>query len=240
MIWKGYARRLASVLALKGNPIAVTYSMKPVKGDSKGRHWVCDALVAARAGATINLSKATSACPGGTWHLGLGPAPKGKAAEAVKKFLVEGEKLFSSRAAFHRCQTLTTPPPLGLATYVVMAPLGKAVLKPDVVVFFCNPEQACRLVTLATYHDGIPPRIELVGSTCHMAIAYPLVAGELNVSLYDYTSRKRKGYQPDEMIVSVPYHKMSLLVDGIDGCSAGTARIEYPPGLRKLMRETGR
>ena len=235
MVWKEYSRRLSDVLGLKGFPISVTYSMNPVPDGKEGKHWVCQALLDVRNGAIINLSKETCACPGGISHLGLGPPPSGNADKALKKFLIEGEKLFCSLAVFHRSSYLTAPPPLGLAEYVILSPLEKAELKPNIVVFLCNPEQACRLVTLAHYPVGIPPRVEIVGSTCHMVITYPLASGQLNISLLDYTSRKMQKYASDEMFVSIPYHLMSAVMESIDLCTAGTAKTEVPPEFVELM-----
>lgn len=231
MIWREYSQRLKEVLSLEGSPIAVTYSMTPAAEATEGKHMVCRALPAARNGATINLSRESCACPGGVWHLGLGPRPSGEAFRGLQRFLVEGEKLFCSIAAFHRGMQLTSPPPLGLAEYVVLSPLERAEFMPDLVVFLCNAEQACRLVTLATYPDGVPPRTEIAGSACHMAIAYPLVSGEINVSLMDYTARKYMKYKPEELFVTIPYHKMAGLMWSIDRCSAGTAGVELPPGF---------
>lgn len=234
MNWKDYSERLKEVLRLKGSPVAISYSMDPTEGAKKGKHWVCRALQEATDGAIINLTKENSACHGGTWHLGLGPRPTGEMDKALKKFLVGGEKLFCSIATFHRAMTLTAQPPLGLADCVVIAPLEKAELKPDLVLFLCNAEQACRILTLATYDTGVSPKTELVGSACHMAITYPLVSGEVNVSFMDYTARKMRGYKPDELFVSVPYHRMAGIIESIPLCTAGTAKTEYPPEFRQL------
>ncbi len=237
MAWNDHSKILKEVLGLKSSPISITYSMNPVSGAKEGKYWVCRALQEAAEGATINLSKENSSCHGGTWHLGLGPKPTGEMDKVLKKFLVEGEKLFCSIAAFHRGMTLTAQPPLGLADYVVLSPLEKAQLRPDLILFLCNAEQACRLITLATYESAISPRTELVGSACHMAITYPLVSGEVNVSFLDYTARKMKGYKPDELFVSVPYHRLSGIVESIPLCTAGTAKTEYPPEFKQLARE---
>ena len=185
MVWQEYSKRLKEVLGLEGSPIAVSYSLSPACEGKTGKYLVCQALLDARDGAVINLSKENCLCPGGAWHLGLTPRPSGDKYRFLQKFLVEGEKLFCSIATFHRAMDLTTKPPLGLAEYIVFSPLEKAEIAPDLAVFLCNPEQACRLVTLATYPDGIPPKAEIVGSTCHMVIAYPLVSGEINISLLD-------------------------------------------------------
>ena len=236
MVWQDYSKKLKELLGLEGSPISVTYSMAPASRAKRGKRMVCRALLDARDGAIINLSAETSACPGGAWHLGLAPKPSGDEDRFLKRFLVEGEKLFCSIATFNRVMALSTPPPYGLADYVIFSPLERAELPPDLVVFLCNPEQACRLVTLATYRDGIPPKTEIVGSACHMVIAYPIVSGELNISLMDYTARRWQKYRPDQLFVSIPYYKMPGLMDSIDVCSAGTAEVEFPSGMRRRAR----
>jgi uncharacterized protein (DUF169 family) len=235
MKWQDYASEIEEVLGLKGSPVAITYSMEPPSKAAKGKHRVCDAILQARDGKVIDLTASTSACGGGTWHLGLGERPKGEGDRAMKEFLVKGEKLFCSIAAFHRMQYLTAAPPLGLAEHVVLSPLEKAEFEPDVVLFICNALQACRLVTLDGYETGIPPKLEMCGSTCHQAVAYPLVTGELNVSLMDYTSRKIKGYKPEDLLVSIPYHRFHGVMRSLDGCTAGRAQFEITRSLRRFL-----
>jgi uncharacterized protein (DUF169 family) len=235
MKWQGYASEIEELLGLEGSPVAITYSMEPPSKTAKGKHRVCDAILQARHGKVIDLTASTSACGGGTWHLGLGERPKGDGDKAMKEFLVKGEKLFCSIAALHRMQYLTAPPPLGLAEHVVLSPLEEAEFEPDVVLFICNALQACRLVTLDGYETGIPPKLEMCGSTCHQAVAYPLVTGELNVSLMDYTSRKIKGYKPEDLLVSIPYHRFHGVMRSLDGCTAGRAKFEITQSFRRFL-----
>jgi uncharacterized protein (DUF169 family) len=235
MEWNDYATEIKELLGLKGKPVAITYSMQPPAAAESGTHRVCDALLLASHGKVIDLTESTSACPGGTWHLGLGERPTGDADKALKDFLVNGEKLFCSIAVFHRAQALTASPPVGLADHVVLSPMDKAEFHPDIVLFICNALQACRLVTLDEYDTGIPPRIEMSGSACHQAVAYPLVTGELNVSFLDYTARRICPYEPEDLIVSIPYHRFLGVMRSIDHCTAGRAEMEVPESLRKLM-----
>jgi uncharacterized protein (DUF169 family) len=233
MEWKNYARELTKLLELKGNPVAVTYSMNPPSTSRGGKCRVCDAFIKARDGAVIDLTAETSTCEGGTWHLGLGDPPKGEADKALKEFLIDGEKLFCSLPVFHRAMALCAQPPSGLAEHIILSPLNKAELKPDIVLFICNAVQACRLVTLDGYDHGIPPKIEMQGSTCHQAVAYPIVTGEVNVSLMDYTSRKIKGYSEHDLLVSVPYHRLHGIMRSIPYCTAGTAKFEIPESFQR-------
>ena len=235
MEWTTHGEEIRELLRLKGNAVGITYSMNPPSTSVRGKHRVCNAFLRARDGEVIDLTVSTSACPGGTWHLGLGERPKGEGDKALKSFLVDGEKIYCSIAVFHRAQALSTPPPLGLADHVILSPLNKAESRPDVVLFICNAEQACRLVTLDSYGTGIPPRIEMSGSTCHQAVAYPVVTGELNVSLMDYTSRRIRGYKPEDLLVSIPYHRFLGVMRSIDYCTAGRAKMEIPESVRRLM-----
>jgi uncharacterized protein (DUF169 family) len=113
--------------------------------------------------------------------------------------------------------------------------MEKAEFEPDVVLFICNALQACRLVTLDSYDTGVPPRIEMSGATCHQAVAYPVVTGELNVSLMDYTSRKIRGYKPEELLVSIPYHRFHGVMRSIERCTAGRAKIDIPESFRRFV-----
>ena len=222
MQWQDYANTLKHVLDLKGSPVSITYTDKDFDQFVKNKCAACDSFVRVREGETIVLNRGTSACPGGTWHLGLGPAPQGELKEKLARYLVEGERLFCSQAVFYRTD-LEAPPPVGLARNIVMSPMEKADLRPDVVLFFVNPEQACRLMTLATWSTGISPKCSFVGSTCHMAVTYPLLKGEINVILEDFTTRRRKDYDKDELIFSIPYHHFHSIIEAIPHCSAGTA-----------------
>lgn len=235
MEWTAFADEISELLGIKGNPIAITYSMTPPATSDGRKHRVCDAFLCVRDGKIIDLTSSTSTCTGGTSSLGLCERPKGEGDKALKEFLVNGEKLYCSIAAFKRSQALTLPPPLGLADHVVLSPLNKAEFRPDIVMFICNAEQACRLVTLDSYDTGIPPRIAMSGSTCYQAVAYPIASGELNVSLMDYTSRHIRGYKPDDLLVSIPYHRFFGIMRSLDHCTAGRAKMEIPESFRRFM-----
>ncbi|UCF78166.1 MAG: DUF169 domain-containing protein [Candidatus Eiseniibacteriota bacterium] len=240
MEWKEYSKEIKNVLGLEGSPVAITYSMKAPASASRDKHRVCDVFLDVRDGKVVDMTESNSSCSGGSWHLGLCEPPKGEQAKALKEFLVDGEKLFCSIAAFHRSQALSTPPPLGLAEHVVFSPMEKAEFRPDVVLFVCNVEQACRLLTLDGYDTGIPARLETSGSTCHQAVAYPVVSGELNLSLMDYTSRRIRGYGAGDMLVSIPYHRFHGVMRSIDRCTAGRAKMQIPEAFRDSLSEEAR
>ena len=235
MEWQEYSREIKSLLGLEGSPVAVTYSLYPPQQKDDGNFRVCNAFLDVSRGKIIDLTAETSACSGGTWHLGLGERPSGERAKALKEFLTKGEKIYCDIAAFHRAVNLTTPPPVGLSEHVVMSPMEKAEFKPDLVLFICDAYTASRLVTLECFETGVPSKIDLSGATCHQAIGYPIVSGELNISLMDFTSRRIKGYKSSDLLVSIPYHRFHRVMRSIEGCTAGTAKFEVPESFRRMV-----
>jgi uncharacterized protein (DUF169 family) len=123
---------------------------------------------------------------------------------------------------------LTVQPPTELADRLVICPLEKTTIRPDIVLFQCNPEQACRLIALDTYWDGISPKQQVIGALCHSSITYPVMTGCTNMTTGDWTARKQQGFEPDILFLSVPYERIHNLITAIPKCSAGDAEAVIP------------
>jgi uncharacterized protein (DUF169 family) len=229
MIWQDYARELKDVLGLDGSPVAVTFSNTPAANGKETKTMVCGAFYqAARKGVTFNVSAANCTCPGGATFLGL-TVPTPERAASVQRFLIEGEKFSACAASFFRARALGQgQPPVGVGKFVVIGPMEKAELKPDLVLFLCNPAQGGRLVVLSSYETGIPVQGQLSSSTCGGAITYPLSTGRPNVTLLDPSSRHLvKGYKDSDLIFSAPFFIVRSIVESIPLSTAGTAK----PGM---------
>lgn len=122
-------------------------------------------------------------------------------------------------------------------SFFLLSAMEACEIKPELVIFICNAEAACRLLTLAIFIDGVMPKIKIGGPTCRMGIIYPLLTGEVNISFYDYTARKICNVEKDKLLVSIPYEKIPLIVESIDKCSAGRAKIEYPQEFREFLQK---
>jgi uncharacterized protein (DUF169 family) len=155
----------------------------------------------------------------------------------VKKFVVEGEKLFCSYQALEKLISQMEEVPDNSHSCFLLSPLESAELKPQLVIFVCNAEAACRLLTLGIFLDGIMPKVKIGGPTCRMAIISPLLSQEINLSFYDYTARKICNVEKDKLLVTIPYQKIPLIIENIDKCSAGKAKIEYPREFREFLQK---
>jgi uncharacterized protein (DUF169 family) len=234
--WQEYSKILKELLALDYSPVALSCvkesSIKPT--DKKVR--ICRAILDVGKGQTICLNKDNNACFGASWHLGFHKIRDPKVMQMIKKFVVEGEKLFCSYEALDNLTNQFVEMPDNSNSNFLLAPMETSEFKPELVIFIVNAEAACRLLTFITFLDGKMPKIKIGGPTCRMAIIDPLATGELNLSFYDYTARKMCNVEKDKLIVSIPYKMIPKIMESIDKCSAGTAKIEFPPECRAFLQ----
>lgn len=233
--WVDQSKKLTEVFGLESKPVAITFTNEELEVVKPRKVWLCRALKLAAAGESFVVDKQTSACPGGSWHCGLSEPPAAEGRRALQHFLTRGEKLTHSIVSFQRMQGLTTAPPTGFSDRILLAPMDVTPMRPDIVLFLCDPEQACRLITLDHYWDGVPPHIEVAGSLCHSAISYPVVTGHTNLTLGDWTARRAQKFERDAVFLTVPYERMANLIAAIPMCSAGTAQLEIPEAFRAVM-----
>jgi uncharacterized protein (DUF169 family) len=66
---------------------------------------------------------------------------------------------------------------------------------------------------------------------------YPLLTGEVNISFQDATARKMCNMDKNLLFVSIPAKKIPQIVENLDKCSAGTAKIEFPPEFRQFLQQ---
>jgi len=236
--WQDFSLILKGLLNLEYSPVAVSCIKEPLSSKtSEKKLRICRAILDAGRGQTLQINKENNACFGASWHLGFHRIKDPKVLNMIKKFVVEGEKLFCSYEALDNLVSQMDEVPDNSNSYFVLSPMEKCEFKPQLVIFICNAESACRLLTLATFIDGNMPKIKIGGPTCRMSIIYPLLKDEVNLSFYDYTARKICNVEKDKLIISVPYSKMPKIMDSINKCTAGTAKIEYPQEFREFLQQ---
>jgi uncharacterized protein (DUF169 family) len=235
--WQQYSLILKEVLNLDSNPVGLSLVKGKPSESADKKIRICRAIIDATKGEILKLDKQNNACFGASWHLGFHKIDDPKVLRMIKKFVVEGEKLFCSYEALDKLMTQFEDVGDNSESHFVLSPLEKCESEPQLVIFLCNSEVACRLLTLVTFVDGVMPKIKIGGPTCRMAIIYPLLKQEVNLSFYDYTARKMCNVDKDKLIVSIPYKRFPPIVENIDKCSAGRAKIEYPPEFRQFLQK---
>ena len=228
MDFKEQSKLFKQTFGLKYEPLAISFTNDEVTAGKYEKTSICRALKLAANGESFLIDENVSTCPGGSRYCGFTETTSHDQKRRLQKFLTKGEKLTGSIVSFERMQKLTTEPPTGLADRIVMAPLDKAEIRPDMILFQCNPEQACRLITLDTYWDGVSPKQQLIGALCHTAISYTIMTGNTNISMGDWTARNHQKFDTDITFVSIPYERVHNLIEAIPLCSAGEAASVIP------------
>lgn len=236
--WQGEAVALKELLNLEYSPVAVSIVREALKKTSGNKTRICKAILDAGKGEVIELGKANNACFGASLHLGFHGTKNSRLTQLMKKFVVEGEKLFCSYEALDNFLSQLPEVPDNSDAHFTLAPLEKASLLPQLVLFIVNPEAACRLLTLLTFIDGNMPKIKIGGPTCRMGIVLPLQTNEANLSFYDFTARTLCDLDKDKLLVTIPYSKIAALITSIDSCSAGKAKIEFLLKPRATLAQT--
>ena len=239
MRWQKWSERLKKELKLGTEPIAVTFAGATAPGtpSPQGKVSVCQALKKASEGEAVTITAETCGCPGGLTNLGLGQMPA-QGRERLVDFLVKKEKVFCSRVAIHRGQQ-TVSPPLGMASHVFFAPLSSAGTQPDLVVFIGKPGSLQRLLSFAGYWEGGSMKAELSGPACRTGITYPVVTGQIGLSLLDFGARRLAGFAEDQLLVAIPLHRMLGILEALN---QGVSRDEVEAGgnIERQIDELGK
>lgn len=235
--WQDYAKIFKGVFDLEKELVAVSCIKCQDTDAGQGKVRICRAILDAAAGKSLKVNKTNNACFGASWHLGFSQIKDPQVIKMIKKFVVEGEKLFCSYEALDKLISQMEPVPDNSDNCFELTPVSNIEHEPELIIFVCNPEQACRLLTLVTFSDGIMPNIKIGGPTCRMAIMYPLYSQEVNISFQDATARKMCNMDKNLLFVSIPAKRIPQIVKNIDKCSAGTAKIEFPPEFRQFLQQ---
>ena len=232
MDFKEQSKILKKVLGLQNEPLAISFTNENISTGRYEKTSICKALKLAAEGECFIIDDEMSTCPGGSRYCGFSGEITGDKKRRLQNFLTKGEKLTNSIVSFERMMKLSVAPPTGLADRIVMCPLEKADIKPDMILFLCNGEQACRIISLDTYWDGLNPEGQLIGALCHTTISYTIMTGNTNVSMGDRTARNHQQFEPDIVFVSIPYERLYNLIAAIPECSAGEAALDIPKEFR--------
>jgi uncharacterized protein (DUF169 family) len=224
-----HSTKLQKTLELDGSPVAVAITPKPPEGLKQWQYKAtpCVMIQIARLGSVFYSSVNNILC-GGRSNLGIAKP----ILQNLDDFLVRREKLFGSKVAARRLLDSVKERAPKLGEYLTFSPLEKATFDPDVILFVGTPLQISRIVFLDSFETG---EIDVVHGEplCSGALATPITTGKIGVSFLDMSCRSFGRYKPEEMVIGVPYPKMSRIVKSIDLSIAGTAN----PGF--LLKTVG-
>ena len=212
-----WQRIIMEKLDLRWQPIAVSLIDKDellpdVPMPSENLRF-CQAMMAARRGASILMPPFRHSCPDGTSIFGMTGVPEKL---ATGEIYVLFHKLVNAEAAARMvAERPTLPEKSRRATYV--APLDKTVREPEVVVFTGTPEQMMWLCMSMSYYTGHRFDFHASGynSMCVEAVLYPMMEQEPNITFGCYGCRAASDIGEDMMFMGVPTSKLPIVVQGL-------------------------
>lgn len=225
-------RSIMESLGLRWQPVAVslieTGERLPNVPIPQENLRFCQAMMAARRGASILMPPFRHSCPDGTSIFGMTGVPEKL---ATGEIYVLFHKVVNAEAAARMvAERPVFPPNSRRATYV--SPLAKTVRDPEVVVFTGTPEQMMWLSMSMSYYTGHRHDFHASGfnSMCVEAVLLPMENDEPNITFGCYGCRAATDVGEDMMFMGVPTHLLQMIADG----AAELAKKAIPDSRNKI------
>jgi uncharacterized protein (DUF169 family) len=100
---------------------------------------------------------------------------------------------------------------------VVVMPLEKFEVQPDIVIYIVNPYQSMRILQGYAYHHGAAKNIKIAGNSgmCSECTATPYDTNDMNLSLLCSNTRFSAKWKDDELGIGLPFNMFEKVCDGI-------------------------
>lgn len=129
----------------------------------------------------------------------------------------------------------------GEISALVISPLTRTKMAPDVVLIYCNPAQAMRLIQGYLYNAGGALEFTAAGRTgsCHEGVTKPIITQKPQLVMLGNGDRVWGGAQDSEVMFSCPREQLDMLMDGLAATHAAGLRypvpayMNYTPGFQE-------
>ena len=111
---------------------------------------------------------------------------------------------------------------------IIISPLTRTKIEPDVVQIYCNPAQAMRLIQGYLYHKGGVLEFTTAGrgASCHEGVIKPYQTDEPQLVIPGNGDRVWGGTEDSEILFSIPKNKLEIVLDGLE--TTHKAGLRYP------------
>lgn len=212
--------KLKNILNLEREPVGVKFIKDSDKaifkndydGNTKTRY--CQALMRAGNGESIMITSENISCPASAAAFGLKPLPE--ILSSGKMLLNMG--LFETLEAGKKAMEGMTRLNYGDYSAVILSPLDKMEIEPDVVVIESTPEHLMWLSLASIYETGERLHFDsaLFQATCVDSTVIPFVTQKLNSTLGCYGCREATNIKDEENLIGIPYSKLSDILKNLE------------------------
>ena len=119
---------------------------------------------------------------------------------------------------------------------VAFAPLAKANFTPDLIMTFCNSNDARRLIIASAWDTGEPLKVSITGrDLCSEAIVQPFLSQKPVLAIPCRGDRQHGATHDDEIVFTTPMAKLEGIVTGLEEFEK-SHRVEYLGEETELQR----
>jgi uncharacterized protein (DUF169 family) len=111
---------------------------------------------------------------------------------------------------------------------LVISPLTRTKIIPDIVQVYCNPAQAMRIIQAYLYFKGGNMEFSASGrgGSCHEGVIKVLKKDEPQLIMLGNGDRVWGGAEDNEIMFSIPQSKLEIIIDGLK--ETHNAGLRYP------------
>jgi len=178
----------------------------------------CQALMIAGKGEKIVITADNIACPASAAAFGLKPLPEMLSSGQM----LYNTGLFATPEAGAKAMDGMTRLSQGEYIAVILSPLEKMEVEPDVVVIELKSENLMWLSLASIYETGerLQFNSAVFQATCVDSTVIPFISGKLNSTLGCYSCREATDVAEEENLIGIPYQDISSIIDNLEKLSA--------------------
>lgn len=128
---------------------------------------------------------------------------------------------------------------------LVISPLTRTKVEPDVVQIYCNPGQATRLIQAYLYMKGGVFDFTSAGrvGSCHEGVIKTIQTNEPQLVILGNGDRVWGGVEDSEVMFSIPKNKIGIVIKGLAATHKAGLRypipkyMNYNPGFQRAFKE---
>ena len=196
---------------------------------------LCVGMTMARKyGWTVGITSDDNTCPVAAYTYGWSES-ESETRKALADFMIVMKYAANENAANTAMEALgQVKLSKGKYAGVVFSPLERTRIDPDLVMIFCNPAQAMRLVHGATQETGVAVRSIFSGrgGTCTEGVLQTFKTGEPKVVLPGNGDRVWAMVQDGEMAFTIPVDWLDPVIRGLEATHQTGVRYPIPVDVR--------
>jgi len=135
---------------------------------------------------------------------------------------------------------------------LIISPLTRTKIEPDIVQIYCNPAQAMRIIQSYLYLKGGVFQFTAAGraGSCHEGVIKPYLTNEPQLVILGNGDRVWGGAEDSEVMFSIPNSKLEIIMEGLEATHKSGLRypipkyMNYTPGFqpeftKKALKRAG-